>query len=103
MTLYFLALLIVLTFTAIAQTLYKLFFQTERLVYLAIAIILFLSVPPCTWFALRKLDVGFVYMSTAVIHVLVLYLSRAVLKEPVGRHHWIAVALIAGGLVLYAL
>ena len=52
--------------------------------------------------ALTQLEVGVVYMSTGVIQLLVLVLSRSVLREHVTRDHLIAVALIMGGLIVYA-
>jgi multidrug transporter EmrE-like cation transporter len=52
--------------------------------------------------ALTQLEVGVVYMSTGVVQIMVLTLSRSVLREHVTRDHVIAVILIVGGLVVYA-
>lgn len=91
------------TSTALAQVSYKRYFSSDRTRVLLVAALGLFALAQVGFFAaLTRLDVGVVYMSTGITHVLVIGLSRFVLRERVTRHHLIAVALIAGGLVLYA-
>ena len=89
--------------TATAQVCYKLYFVGgKRPAVLAAALALFAIAQVVFFISLTRLDVGVVYMSTGFIQVLVLALSKFVLRERVTRDHVFAVALIAGGLILYA-
>jgi undecaprenyl phosphate-alpha-L-ara4N flippase subunit ArnE len=97
-------LLLALSSTAFAQLFYKLYVsKRRRLSLLALALSLFALAQIGFFVALTLLDLGVVYMSTGLIQVIVLLLSRFVLKENISRDHWIAVGLIWGGLVLYFL
>lgn len=89
--------------TAFAQLLYKVYFVRRQFRFVAAAILLFVIVPPLAYLALEHLSVGIVYMSTALTQIMVLCLSRLILKEPIGRDHWIAMTLIVAGVVLYGL
>lgn len=89
--------------TAVAQVSYKTYVAVRRetgVLFLALG--LFGLAQIGFFVSLTTLDVGRVYMSTGLIHVMVLILSRFVLKESITIDHWIAVALITLGLVLYA-
>lgn len=89
--------------TAVAQVSYKTYVAVHRetgVLFLALG--LFGLAQIGFFVSLTTLDVGLVYMSTGLIHVMVLILSKFVLKESVTIDHWIAVALITLGLVLYA-
>lgn len=89
--------------TAFAQFSYKLYFVRDRqrsILFRAIA--LFALAQLGFFFALTQLEIGIVYMSTGVIQLLVLALSRFALRENVTGNHFFAVLLIIGGLVLYA-
>lgn len=89
--------------TALAQLSYKLYFAAgRRLPVLLRALVLFGVAQIGFFAALTQLEVGVVYMSTGVVHVMVLALSRSVLREHVTRDHVIAVVLIVGGLFFYA-
>lgn len=57
----------------------------------------------CSLFALRTLNIGFVYMATGLTHVLVLLGSRWILGEPIPRDRWAGAMLIVGGVLLYGL
>ena len=95
---------VALTSTAFAQLSYKLYFlRGRRFRILATALSLFVLAQVGFFLALTKLDFGAVYMATGLIHILVIALSRFVLHERVTRDHLVAVALITGGLILYAL
>lgn len=88
--------------TALGQVTYKLYFRERQRRVLAMAIAFFCCAPPSAYLALRSgMEVGFVYVSTAMTHVLVLALSWRLLGEQVKRDHVIAMTFIATGLVLY--
>lgn len=57
----------------------------------------------CSLFALRTLNIGFVYMATGLTHVLVLVGSRWILGEAIPRDRWTGAMLIIGGVLLYGL
>ena len=88
--------------TAFGQLCFKLVFARERRSYGAIALALFVAAQICFFLSLRVLPVGVVYMSTGITHALVLGLSHFVLGERITRDHWLASAMIVGGIVLYA-
>ncbi len=89
--------------TAFAQVNYKIWVVRDRSRVIIIrALGLFASAQIGFFWALTSLDVGLVYMSTGLIHVTVLLLSYFILDEQLTMDHWVAVTLIAGGLVIYA-
>ena len=89
--------------TALAQVSYKFWISRNRArSVLLIALGLFAAAQVGFFVSLTTLEVGLVYMSTGLIHVAVLLLSYFVLEERLTMDHWIAVALIGGGLVIYA-
>jgi drug/metabolite transporter (DMT)-like permease len=93
-----------LTGTAFGQLSYKLYFVRGRSPRMLVAALgLFVLAQVGFFVALTHLEVGVVYMSTGLVHLLVITLSRVVLKEHITRDHLVAVALIAAGLVIYAL
>ena len=95
---------VALASTAFAQLSYKLFFSRgHRTATLVTALSLFVVAQVAFFLALTRLDIGVVYMSTGLTHILVLALSRFVLDEKVTQDHLVAVLLIGGGLILYAL
>jgi drug/metabolite transporter (DMT)-like permease len=91
-----------LTATAFAQLAYKIFVSRgRRAVVLILALTLFAVAQVGFFLALTQLAVGVVYMSMGFVHILVMALSKTVLDENLTRDHWVAVALISGGLLLY--
>jgi multidrug transporter EmrE-like cation transporter len=89
--------------TALAQLSYKLFFTAGRQVPVLLRAVILFGVAQIGFFAaLTQLEVGVVYMSTGAVHIIVLGLSKSVLREHVTKDHVIAVVLIVGGLVSYA-
>jgi drug/metabolite transporter (DMT)-like permease len=96
-------LLLVLLGTSVGQVLYKLYVQQRKLVLLLLAFSAFGAGPVLTYLALRVLNVGQVYMSTAATQVAVLVLSRYVLKESITRQQILATAVIVAGVVVYAI
>lgn len=103
MTISWAALAAALLCTAFGQVFYKMFFTAKRRRYLAIAILTFVMIPPLSYLALRNLTIGLVYMSTALTQVMVLVMSRYMLKETITRQHMLASALLVVGIILYAL
>ena len=92
-----------LTATALAQVSYKAYFsRSRRLALLATALGLFVVAQLGFLVALTDLEVGVVYMSMGLVQVMVLVLSYTVLRERITPDHIVAVALIVGGLILYA-
>jgi multidrug transporter EmrE-like cation transporter len=97
-----LALVSALVLTAFGQMSFKLFFITRRYAALLTALVLFALAPVCSYFALRQLGIGTVYISTAVTQILVLGLSRLILKEQLTFDHLVAMVLITTGVVIFA-
>jgi drug/metabolite transporter (DMT)-like permease len=92
-----------LTATALALVSYKAYFsRSRRLALLVTALGLFVVAQLGFLFALTEVEVGVVYMSMGLVQVMVLVLSSTVLRERITRDHIVAVALIVGGLILYA-
>ena len=54
-----------------------------------------------TLFALRSLEIGFVFMATGITHVLVMVGSRWLLAEEIPFERWLGAATIVGGVILY--
>ncbi len=54
-----------------------------------------------TLFALRSLEIGFVFMATGITHVLVMVGSKWLLGEEIPSDRWLGAAIIVIGVVLY--
>ncbi|MBT8115920.1 MAG: EamA family transporter [Arenicella sp.] len=91
-----------LLFTALGQFFFKLYYLKNSSRYVLLAIGCFISVPLFIYWALQSIGIGTVYMSTALTHIMILFLSWAFLKEQLTRHHFISMAFIISGVVLYA-
>ncbi|HEU4429460.1 MAG TPA: EamA family transporter [Myxococcota bacterium] len=87
---------------AAGQVVFKQWSQRHSHALLAGAIGLFALGQGGFFVALMGLDVGLVYMSTALSQLLVMGLSRAVFSERLDRDHAIGIGLIVAGIVLYA-
>jgi drug/metabolite transporter (DMT)-like permease len=72
-----------------------------RKIYLAAALSTFLAVPLFSYLALIHLTLAFVYMSTALTHVMVLILSRMFLKEHITCRQYLSIVLIVIGIVIF--
>jgi len=99
---HWLALLMALIATAVAQLMYKLFYLKGNVRYVIIAIVLFVTTPAFAYLALKGLGLGVVYMSTAITQVLVLLLAYFFLNEEVNRVHIVAMLFIISGVIVYA-
>lgn len=96
-------LLFALIFTAIGQLLFRLYYVRANKKYLAAALGSFVVVPLFSYIALLNLTLAFVYMSTALIHILVLSMSRVFLKEQLTRKQIISMSLIVMGIIVFNL
>ena len=97
------ALVASLTCTAAGMVTFKQYYRSGKRSDLVWAIVLFAGVPITTFFALRGLSLGFVYMSTAVTQVLVLAMSHFFLGERIPRRALPAIGLILVGIVIYGI
>ncbi len=98
----YLALGAALTLAAFGQLNFKLYALRSSRLNLAIALGCFVIAQICFFLALMDLRVGVVYLSTALTQILVLFLSRHVLREALTRHHAVAMTMIVAGIILYA-
>lgn len=96
-------LLFALLFTAVGQLLFRMYYVCKSRAYLTAALGTFLAVPIFSYFALLNLTLAFVYMSTALTHVLVLILSQKFLKERLVREQYLSMFLIVIGIVVFNL
>ena len=97
------SLIVALLATAIGQLLFKLHYHRPGNGYLYAALGTFILIPPVTYVALLNISLAAVYMSTAISNVLVLIMSRAVLKERITKRHVTAAVLIIAGIVVFNL
>jgi drug/metabolite transporter (DMT)-like permease len=94
-------LLCALLFTAVGQLLFRMYYVRTKKKYLITAIGMFLSVPFFSYFALLNFTLAFVYMSTALIHVLVLIMSHLFLKEQLTRKKYASMLFIVIGILIF--
>lgn len=95
------SLAVALLATSIGQLLFKLHYQRPGSRYLYGALGTFILIPPVTYLALINISLAAVYMSTALSNILVLVMSRIVLKERITRRHAIAATLIIIGIIVF--
>ena len=101
--LYWVSLAGALSGTALGQVFYRYYFVDKRRSWLFLAILFFLVVPLFSYFALKGISLGTVYMSTGLTQVLILFLSKYFLKENIQVSKMLAVGVIILGVVVYAL
>lgn len=89
--------------TSVGQMLFRMYYVRTQKIYLAAALGTFLAVPLFSYLALLNLTLAFVYMSTALIHVMVLVLSHLFLKERLTKRQYISMGLIVAGIVTFNL
>ena len=97
------SLLFALLFTAVGQLLFRMYYVHTKKTYLVTALGTFLAVPLFSYFALLNLTLAFVYMSTALIHVLVLIMSQVFLKEQLTKKQYTSMSLIVVGIIVFNL
>lgn len=88
-------------FNAVAQLFFKLFFITHKKGYVVSALPFFGLVPLMSYLALKSLNLGTVYTSTALTTVLVLFSSRFILNEKLPAKNIFAGVLIVSGVVVF--
>lgn len=103
MWIYWLALTITYIVTAIGQVTYKLFAKTKNLGHLIWSIAFFIIAPFTNYVALKRIPSGTVFIGAATSQVLIIVMSRYVLKEKISRDHIISMAFILLGLLAFAL
>jgi multidrug transporter EmrE-like cation transporter len=89
--------------TAAGMVMFKHYYRSHKRADFFYSIALFAAVPLTTFFALRGLSLGFVYMSTAATHILVLGLSQLVLGERVPARVLPGIVLILAGIIAYGI
>lgn len=88
--------------TAGGMVMFKRYYHSQRRSHIAYSILLFAAVPLTTFFALRSLSLGFVYMATAANHILVLGMSHIFLGERIPPRVLPGISLILAGILIYA-
>lgn len=89
--------------TAMGQFFYRYYFIKKNFVWLFFAVSFFLMVPLFSYFALKGLSLGVVYMSTGLTQVIILVMSKYFLEEDVGIKKIMSVGIIVFGVVVYAI
>jgi len=97
----FVSLLFALLSTSVGQLLFRMYYVRTKKIYLAAALGTFLAVPFFSYLALLNLTLAFVYMSTALVHVLVLIMAHMFLKEHLTRKQYISMSLIVIGIIVF--
>jgi len=87
--------------TVIAHLSYKYYYRRHDMVYLVVAIALFVLVPLMNYLALRELSLSVVYMAAAITYVLILISARCVLGEAMEARHKYATVLIISGVFIF--
>ena len=94
-------LLLALLSTAVGQLLFKMYYVRMNKKYFAAAMGTFLAVPLFSYLALLNLTLAFVYMSTALIHVMVLVMSHIFLHEHLAKKQYISMSFIVIGIIVF--
>ena len=96
-------LVVSVTLVAVAQVTFKRSMtESNRLQFLG-AMALFGVAQIGFFFALLGIEVGMVYMATALTHVIVLVLSHRWLGERMERGHLVAAGIVALGVLIYGI
>jgi drug/metabolite transporter (DMT)-like permease len=98
-----LSLLFALFFTAVGQLLFRMYYVRTNKIYIVTALGMFVAVPVFSYLALLNLTLAFVYMSTALTHVLVLIMSHIFLKEQLAKKQYVSMSLIIAGIIIFNL
>ncbi len=87
--------------TVCAQLSFKQYFRSRHRRYVMSAIVMFCLAVPCTYFAVRQLGIGRVYVGTALTYVIAPLAAVRAFRETLHRNQLVALCLIAAGVVLY--
>lgn len=80
---------------------FRMYYVYAQRIYLLTAFGTFLTVPVLSYLALHNLTLAFVYMSTSLVHVLILIMSHVFLDERLSKNHYISITLIIVGIIIY--
>ena len=91
--------------TVAAQLAFKQYFLSQRLrlLFLSSAVALFCLAVVCTYFAVRELGIGRVYVGAALTYVITPLAARYLFAEHLDGGHYAALGLIVAGVVIYNL
>lgn len=103
MWIYWIALSISYIFTAFGQVVYKLFAHTKNKWHFLFAVAFFVVAPFTSYVALKRIEVGMVFIGAATSQILIMIMSHYVLKEKITKDHIVSTILILLGLFLYAI
>jgi multidrug transporter EmrE-like cation transporter len=87
--------------TVVAQLAFKQYFLSRRKLFVPTAAVLFCLAVVCTYFAVRSLGIGRVYVGAALTYVLAPLAAHRLLGERLGRNQLLALGLIVAGVVVY--
>ena len=87
--------------TVVAQLAFKEYFLSRRKLFVPVAAVLFCLAVVCTYFAVRELGIGRVYVGAALTYVLAPLAARRLFGEHLGRNQMLALGLIVVGVVIY--
>jgi drug/metabolite transporter (DMT)-like permease len=89
--------------TALGQFFYKKYALTSERQYFILTVFLFLITPVCSFFALKKIPMDIVYVSTSLTIFFVVIFSRVFLNERINKRRYLGIGLILLGVMFYAL
>jgi multidrug transporter EmrE-like cation transporter len=87
--------------TVAAQLAFKQYFLSRRHRFVLGAAVLFCLAVVCTYFAVRSLGIGRVYVGAALTYVLAPLAAHHAFGEHLGRNQFFALGLIVAGVVVY--
>ncbi len=91
-----------ISLTVVGHVVYKTFSERRVFVFLVAAVVLLLGAAFSTYGAIRMgLSVAQVYMTTALVPVMMLLVGKYWFHEDVGVHHYIGVALVVLGVAVF--
>lgn len=90
-------------FTAVAQLLYKKYYQAKKKIFIILCIPTFCIVPFFNSLALREISIDKVYMAISLGITMVIVFSVLFLKEKLVKKDILAIFLIIIGIIIYNL
>ena len=100
---FYIYLIVTIIFSALGQVFYKNYFRENKIVYLILSVLLFVSTPYLSYKALKGISFDIVCISSAFILVLVQLFSRIMLQEVQNKRELTGTAAIILGLLVYAI
>ena len=87
--------------TVAAQLAFRQYFLSHRKLFIPVAAVLFCLAVICTYFAVRGLGIGRVYVGAALTYVLTPLAAHRLFGEHLGRNQLLALGLIMAGVAIY--